>query len=61
MQDTQQRERRMSALYGVGLILLGGFVLVLYFSRGDDAWAPIVLAMASLTLGAFYLIRAFHM
>jgi hypothetical protein len=30
-------------------------------SRGDSAWAPVMLMGASFALGAFYLIRAFHL
>jgi hypothetical protein len=59
-QDPQERERRASLLYGVEALVLGLFVLVLYFSRGDDSWPPIMLAIASLAFSAFMLARAFR-
>jgi hypothetical protein len=57
-QDPRAGARRLSAYRGVVAIVLGMVVVVLYLSRGDDSWGPIILAGASFTLGAVLLFNA---
>ena len=55
-----EADRRISALRGVVLIAVGAVVAVVYVSRDDQSWPPLMLVGASFVFGAVPLAYAFR-
>jgi hypothetical protein len=59
-QDPAEAERWVSARRGAVLILVGVVVAILYVSRDDQSWPPLILVGASFVFGAVLLAYAFR-
>jgi hypothetical protein len=55
-----EADRRISALRGVALIVVGVVVAIVYVSRDDQSWPPLILVGASFVFGAVLLAYAFR-